>query len=1079
MTPDSNAYAQYLALMNRAQGVAATPYQGYGGEEVASINDQQRAGFGNINQASDFIKSQEQPLSAAAINQYMDPYTNQVIDATQRDFDVQNARANSITTGNAGSIGALGGDRSEVAKALTQEQQGRVQAPIIAGLRSAGYQSAVNTAAGQQDKMLRAGVAAQGAAGAQVGAGTLEQQTQQAKDTQGRMDYYQAQGYPFQVAQWLAAIDTGVGSQMGGTSNSTGTATTQGPTPNPWAQVAGVGLTAASMFLRDGGRVGVRGYAEGGAPQGFHDWKQQHAPHDSGEDYDLRGAYEAGILPDPRSGHWPDTFKRPNHPTFSDESRYAVGPDRDRAGHWNGEDFVPPPIKRSGGRIAGFAAGGGPMTGAFPWAGGDTWVPTANIAHGRGAPAAAAMPSPPQAPKQAGLSNDMMKGIGAAGKSLMNMWGTDPGSYEKPMAGLSQLDYDPSGPGVFYRGGGVRRYAAGGGAQFDDETMFDDRFGAAYPNRSTAGFGAAQPAFGEVIPMPRARPAAADADPETDPANGLPFHRMQGSPQEYQSAMRSIDQDRAMGLTAPEKEGPEVPGGLPPEIASGSSRPGIMARGDDGEGAGASSYAPVPRAPPAVIQARGVAAAPSGGYPAGPPDEGFLSRLGVKMTPELKQGLLQAGLAMMATRHGGPGSFLSAAGEAGMTGVGAYNKTQENTLEQENKLRREAFEQEKFDRPYRERTLAERDAAALAKTNAERADTRLDIAEKREARAEADRKRMLEGPMSDAPKEVKEAMEEGKNGGDFLGAIKDRSLRNIVESIGNYDQLPSSVLSKFKGRGEYVMALVKQFNPDWNESWARNQAQTLKNYFANTAPNSPVVQARAYNTAVGHAGELAEAVVRLHKAQPELFKLAQESGVPFLSWAAQNSSNIIQKGTSSEAAAALNQIKAIAPLYVGETTKFYSGSGGSEEEKKTIRAPLEPNLSPYELLEAIRTQAHMFKSKTDPLEQEFREATNLPGLKEYGTKKNFTEWHVTKDHAVKALENIEKLYKEAKPPPPPPGAVSKIKSWITGAPAPAAPVAKATAPSGGFTPPPNAIPRDYNGKTYYYDPVTKQPYPGQ
>ena len=33
--------------------------------------------------------------------------------------------------------------------------------------------------------------------------------------------------------------------------------------------------------------------------------------------------------------------------------------------------------------------------------------------------------------------------------------------------------------------------------------------------------------------------------------------------------------------------------------------------------------------------------------------------------------------------------------------------------------------------------------------------------------------------------------------------------------------------------------------------------------------------------------------------------------------------------------------------------------------------------------------------------------------------------------------------------------------------------------AGKFTPPPGAIPRLYNGKTYYYDPNTKQPYPGQ
>lgn len=75
----------------------------------------------------------------------------------------------------------------------------------------------------------------------------------------------------------------------------------------------------------------------------FQDWKQQHAPNDSGEDYDLRGAFKAGVTPGD-NGHWPDTYKKPNHPTFSVESQYA----KDRpelAGHWEGEQFIPPDPK--------------------------------------------------------------------------------------------------------------------------------------------------------------------------------------------------------------------------------------------------------------------------------------------------------------------------------------------------------------------------------------------------------------------------------------------------------------------------------------------------------------------------------------------------------------------------------------------------------------------------------------------------------------------------------------------------------------------------------------------------------------
>lgn len=70
----------------------------------------------------------------------------------------------------------------------------------------------------------------------------------------------------------------------------------------------------------------------------FQKWKAKYAPKDSGADYDLRGAFKAGLTPS-ANGHWPDTYKKPNHPTFSDQSRYA---DFGTPGTWQGETFTPP-----------------------------------------------------------------------------------------------------------------------------------------------------------------------------------------------------------------------------------------------------------------------------------------------------------------------------------------------------------------------------------------------------------------------------------------------------------------------------------------------------------------------------------------------------------------------------------------------------------------------------------------------------------------------------------------------------------------------------------------------------------------
>lgn len=128
-------------------------------------------------------------------------------------------------------------------------------------------------------------------------------------------------------------------------------------------------------WLRDGNtKVPVR-RAEGGGvlddyntvvpdERAFQAWKMQNAPQDSGFDYDLRGAYAANMQRDPANDHMGDRFKKPNHPTFSDQSQYAVGDQRDRAGSWvgpegPGQTFVPPVATRATGGRA-YAGGGAP-----------------------------------------------------------------------------------------------------------------------------------------------------------------------------------------------------------------------------------------------------------------------------------------------------------------------------------------------------------------------------------------------------------------------------------------------------------------------------------------------------------------------------------------------------------------------------------------------------------------------------------------------------------------------------------------------------------------------------------------------
>lgn len=77
----------------------------------------------------------------------------------------------------------------------------------------------------------------------------------------------------------------------------------------------------------------------------YQEWRKSlPQPLQSEGDYDLRGYWK-----DPETQkdniadgqHFTDKYKKPNHKTFSVESKYAVGEDAKKAGRWDGETFIP------------------------------------------------------------------------------------------------------------------------------------------------------------------------------------------------------------------------------------------------------------------------------------------------------------------------------------------------------------------------------------------------------------------------------------------------------------------------------------------------------------------------------------------------------------------------------------------------------------------------------------------------------------------------------------------------------------------------------------------------------------------
>jgi hypothetical protein len=120
------ANQQYTQAASANLQGALSPYQ-----------TQAAQGFAGGSQAIDPTQ-----YSGAAIQGFQSPYTQQVVDATQAQFNTQNAQAQTALSGNAASKGALGGDRLGVAQAQLAGQQQMAQAPVIAGLNNTGFQNA-------------------------------------------------------------------------------------------------------------------------------------------------------------------------------------------------------------------------------------------------------------------------------------------------------------------------------------------------------------------------------------------------------------------------------------------------------------------------------------------------------------------------------------------------------------------------------------------------------------------------------------------------------------------------------------------------------------------------------------------------------------------------------------------------------------------------------------------------------------------------------------------------------------------------------------------------------------------------
>jgi len=287
-TPNPVAMAQLQTAVNTGNSVAAQPYQTYNSPLVAGMNSEQQAAFNNVNSAAGlaqpYIGQAANLLQASTsgidptqtLNQYMSPYTQNVLQAQQA---IQNQQMGQAMTQSAGSSGAAGAnnqnsDRAAIAQGLVGQQLQMANNAANTNTLQQGYNQALQTGLSAQqanawlesqgaNTMANLGAQAQGqglaGANAQLAAGNQIQQQAQNQINAPLAQYSAAQQYPFQIANYmgnLGSLATGMGGQ----------ASTSIPSASPLSQIAGLGLTGYNLYNNLYGGGSSAASDGGGAP---------------------------------------------------------------------------------------------------------------------------------------------------------------------------------------------------------------------------------------------------------------------------------------------------------------------------------------------------------------------------------------------------------------------------------------------------------------------------------------------------------------------------------------------------------------------------------------------------------------------------------------------------------------------------------------------------------------------------------------------------------------------------------------------------------------------------------------------
>ena len=147
--------------LRTAEDVFTQPYTGYQGQRVAPLSGGEQAAANVFStqilpQAGQLAQIGAQTFDTATMQQYMNPYTNAVIQSTLSDLGETYGQQQRAMATQAIGAGAFGGAREGVERALGKERYLDQVADVSSRLRQAGFESGAQRFAQDRATQLQA-----------------------------------------------------------------------------------------------------------------------------------------------------------------------------------------------------------------------------------------------------------------------------------------------------------------------------------------------------------------------------------------------------------------------------------------------------------------------------------------------------------------------------------------------------------------------------------------------------------------------------------------------------------------------------------------------------------------------------------------------------------------------------------------------------------------------------------------------------------------------------------------------------------------------------------------------------------